>query len=87
MLTSKMLHSYSEVPSRFISLRYIYCIRVFDSAYVRTALADVQSLVVGFVAVIFYKGQWLPSRKRSTNTQEEIVYLYTSTQTRSHDLL
>ncbi len=66
------------------SLRYNWCTWICDSAYVLNALPVIQSLVVGFDAVIFCKSQWSPFRKQSTNTQLESVHEYTSTQTTSH---
>ncbi len=80
MLATKMPYSCCGVPLRFIFIA-LHC----DSAYVLHALPVMQSLVVGFGAVIFCKSQWTPFRKRSTNTQYEIVQLeYTSTYTTSH---
>ncbi len=69
------------------SLRYNWCTWICDSAYVLNALPVMQSLFVGFNAIIFCKTQWTPFRKRSTNTQLEIVREFTSTQTKSHSFV
>ncbi len=52
--------------------------------YVLNALPVMQSLVVGFDAVIFCKSKWSPLKKRSTNTQLESAHEYTSTQNKAH---